>query len=436
MTDLENVLEINERKSTDKKTSVVLFVACFLVYACAYIARGNYSIVVNDMKTNGIISDNVAGLISGVYFACYAFGQFFNGLISDKKNPFYMVLIGVVLIVCSELFMALFYSSSFLLIIWWGLNGVGQSMLWAPIFSIIGTVLNKDLRYTFITIIALSTPGGKIAGYFVSGLALSIGKVWQSVFYAAALIMIIICAIWVSSFVILNKKIYFTDKNDKSEEKKVKNEGKSLWKTLLVSGTVILLPSLVVHGLFLNGALEWVPTILQKNYGVSKSLSSYIMIIIPAIGVTGVFLCNATYKKLNKDDMKCSVLFMGLSLVFVAILFFLSFFNGNLFGSIPECVIFVLVFGLMYTAQLCFNHILISLFPMRFTSLGFAASVSGLLNAVNYGGSAISTYGMSFIVDNYVVLFSIWVVALVVAIISLLFARKHVLNFSKENEGI
>lgn len=430
---MENALELNEKKFTGKKTSVILFIACFLTYACAYIARGNYSIVINDMKTNGIINDNIAGLISGIYFAFYALGQFTNGLIADKKNPFYMVLIGIAIIILSNVAMTVFYKPSFLLVLWWGLNGVGQSMLWTPIFSIIGTALNPDMKFTFLTVIALATPVGKLSGYFVSGLALDLGgKIWKSVFYAAALIMLVVLAFWLTTFLSVKKKLVFVQKEEKKEEEK---KG-GLWQALVLSGTAILLPSLIVHGLFLNGAVEWVPTIIQNNYGVSKSVSSYVMMIIPAIGTLGVLFGNFLYKKFGKDEIKCSVLVMGMSLLFVAILFAMSFSSGNLLGKIPECILFVLIFGLMYTVQLSFNHLMISLFPMKFAGLGLAASVSGLLNAVNYGGSAISTYGMSFIVDNYVVLFAIWAATLVIAIVSLILSKKKVREFSKNNQGV
>ncbi len=430
---MENALELNEKKFTGKKISVILFIACFLTYACAYIARDNYSIVIKDMKTIGIIDDNIGGLILGIYYAFYALGQFINGLIADKKNPFYMVIIGIAIIILSNIAMTVFYKPSFLLVVWWGLNGVGQSMLWTPIFSIIGTALNPDMKFTFLTVIALATPVGKISAYLVSGLALDLGgEIWKSVFYAAALIMLVVLAFWLTTFLSVKKKLVFVQNKEKKEEGK---KG-GLWQALVLSGTAILLPSLIVHGLFLNGAVSWVPTIIRNNYGVSKSVSSFVMMIIPAIGMLGVLFGNFLYKKSGKDEIKCSVLVMGMSLLFVAILFAMSFSSGNLLGKIPECILFVFVFGLMYTVQLSFNHLMISLFPMKFAGLGLAASVSGLLNAVNYVGSSISSYGMSFIVDNSVVLFAIWAATLVIAIVTLILSKKKVREFSKNNQGV
>ena len=81
------------KKESTLSASKWLFLICWLVYSCAYIARVNYSTAIDGMKVAGIIDENIAGLISSVYFVVYALGQVFNGIISDKRSPFVMVII-------------------------------------------------------------------------------------------------------------------------------------------------------------------------------------------------------------------------------------------------------------------------------------------------------------------------------------------------------
>ena len=110
---------------------------CWLVYSAAYIARGNFSFGRSLMMDEGIIDAGIAGIISAVYFICYATGQIFNGILADRKSPFVMVMVGLSVVTLSNIAMTISGQPSWLLILWWGINGLGQSMLWSPVFFIV-----------------------------------------------------------------------------------------------------------------------------------------------------------------------------------------------------------------------------------------------------------------------------------------------------------
>ena len=65
-------------------------------------------------------------------------------------------------------------------------------------------------------------------------------------------------------------------------------------------------------------------------------------------------------------------------------------------GQYADAVIFVVIYALVYLLQFAFNHIIIVLLSARFARYSRAATLSGLANAINYGGSAISTFGMTY----------------------------------------
>jgi OPA family glycerol-3-phosphate transporter-like MFS transporter len=163
------------KKETKISSSYILFLVCWLVYTCAYIARGNYSFARTLMMEEGIIGIGVAGAISSVYFICYAAGQIVNGILADKKSPFGLVAIGLVAVVLTNLVMTI-KQPSWLLPVWWGLNGFGQSMLWSPVFFIISNILHSKVRFFAVTAIAISTPAGKMSCSLLSSLALKGGK--------------------------------------------------------------------------------------------------------------------------------------------------------------------------------------------------------------------------------------------------------------------
>ncbi len=421
-------------KQSGYRSSVIMFAICFLVYACAYIGRQNYSVAVNTMMEQGIVTTDIKGIISSAYFIAYAVGQIVNGILADKKSPFVLVGMGVSLIMLAEIAMFTIYTPSYLLIVWWAINGIGQSMLWAPIFFIINNILNTKIRFKAVTLISLTTPIGKITGYFLSGLSIKLGG-WQGVFIMATIVMVILLTMWLSGSFILKKDLINPLKEKKIQAKldpQAKKDS-SFIKYFISSGVFIFIPVLMIHGLFSNGALEWIPTILQTQYSITKDVSGYLMMIVPAIGSLGVFFCNFVYAKLHNSEVKCAIFFFIISLVLTAVLFIMV--KSGVF-NVYTAIIFVAVFGIVYMSQLAVSHTMIAYMPMRFRSLGFVATMSGMLNAVTYGGTAISTYAMSFLTDNSSLLLIIWLIVLAVAIVFLLLGANKWKKFVGNNTSL
>lgn len=420
------------KKESSLSASKWLFLICWLVYSCAYIARVNYSTAIDGMKVMGVIDENIAGLISSVYFVVYALGQVFNGIVADKKSPFVMVIIGLSIVTLSNAAMFTVYSPSWLLVLWWALNGLGQSMLWSPVFFIISNALATKIRFMAVTIIALCTPAGKISGYFFSGLSLNAGG-WKGVFVMGSAIILFVMLLWIAFWLSLRKNIVLDrsgkEKSEKSEESK---KGGRVLPLFVASGMLIVAPSLIIHGLFLNGASEWIPSILQTSYGLSDSAAAYVTMIIPAVGAFGVFLCNFVYMRFKKNEMATASFFMIISILPVIVLYFLTASGGGTVGA----VIFTAMYGLLYVLQLGYSHCIISLVPMRFSVFTLAATVTGINNAVNYLGSAISTYGMSVAIENMELteIMLLWLALLVIASVFVIFSVRPWMKFKEKHK--
>ena len=93
------------------------------------------------MMSSGVIGVGVAGAVSAAYFILYAVGQFVNGILGDKLPPFWMVAIGLFVVVVSNLMMTV-SQPEYLYVVWWGINGYGHSMLWSPVFFIISNAIS------------------------------------------------------------------------------------------------------------------------------------------------------------------------------------------------------------------------------------------------------------------------------------------------------
>lgn len=378
-----------------------LFVICFLVYATSYIARGSFSFVRSTMLSDGAISIGVAGAISAAYFIFYAVGQLVNGFLGDRISPFLMVVVGLSIVVISNIMMTIVQPEWFY-VIWWGINGYGHSMLWSPVFFILSNVVNTRLRIFSLTAISICSPLGKIMSALVSSASLTDGK-WQRVFFVVSMITVAILLVWVTRYVTLKGRgqIGVAEdlvKSDEPESAKATAKRRIL-PLLIASGVAIMLPAMLVHGLFYNGVVELIPTILSDQYGMSASMAAIVDIIIPIMSIVGIFFANFVYFKMfKKNDMKSAAFLMTGTLLPIIIMLLLAIFKreGYMIGQYADAVIFVVIYALVYLLQFAFNHIIIVLLSARFARYSRAATLSGLANAINYGGSAISTFGMTY----------------------------------------
>lgn len=88
------------------------------------------------MIENGGFSKAELGLVPAAFFCSYGFGQFFSGLLGDRFSPKLLVFTGV--LGSSLLNLAFpFCSSVPLMAAIWFVNGLAQSLAWAPMARLI-----------------------------------------------------------------------------------------------------------------------------------------------------------------------------------------------------------------------------------------------------------------------------------------------------------
>ena len=148
-------------------------------------------------------------------------------------------------------------------------------------------------------------------------------------------------------------------------------------------------------------------------------------------------MANFVYYKIFKaHDMRSAAFLMGISLVPIAIMLLLAAFlpRGYMIGQYPDAIIFVVTYALAYLFQFAFNHIVIVLMPVRFARYSCSSTVSGIENAINYGGSAISTYGMTYALLKLPLWQTvlIWGAVLIVATVLVALSQRRWGRFSKE----
>ena len=103
----------------------------FIGYATFYFVRNNLPVVSREMGQALHYSMEQVGNILAATAISYGVGKLFMGLWSDRSNPRYFMPLGLVLTaICNFAFGAA--SSYHVQLALWALNGLAQSMGWAP----------------------------------------------------------------------------------------------------------------------------------------------------------------------------------------------------------------------------------------------------------------------------------------------------------------
>lgn len=371
----------------DLSESKRLYIMCWVAYAVSYIGRYNYTSVIVQLVEEGIFTKSETGFISMVYFFCYGIGQLINGVLADRLSPFKMIFTGLFLSSLANFVMPFAQNTSVMSLVW-GINGISQSMLWAPVLFVISNMLTKEYRHKAIFYISFTVPVGTIAAYVLSLILLSVAN-WKSVFTVSSFILLAISFIWLYISEKSKKKLVF-EKNE-NVEKQEKCRG-NLKITIVLSSIILIILPTMIHGMLRDGVTTWVPTMLTEKYEIAPSFSLLLTIFLPVVNLTGVFACTFLYEKFFHDAIKTALVFFAFSAFPICVLMFIGKIN---------VLIAVVMFALITTSMNAANHMIMTVFPMGFAKVGRVSTVTGILNSATYMGGALSAYVFGSIAENY-----------------------------------
>ncbi len=167
----------------------------FIGYAAFYFVRNNLPVVSREMGLALNYSKEQVGNILAATAIAYGVGKLFMGAWSDRSNPRYFMPLGLVLTaLCNFAFGAV--SSYPVHLFLWALNGLAQSMGWAPCGRSVGhwySVSERGTKFAFWNV--AQNLGGGLTGILVAYTTGLLG--WRSAFYVPG-ILAILCAIYLA----------------------------------------------------------------------------------------------------------------------------------------------------------------------------------------------------------------------------------------------
>ncbi|MCL2159245.1 MAG: MFS transporter [Oscillospiraceae bacterium] len=371
------------------KQKKILFLACWAVYFCVYVGRLNYSAAMVWLIDAGLLTKTEAGLVASCFFFAYGFSQVFAGHIGDRVSPFKMIFVGAAASSLCNFSMA-FFANTFALCVFWGLNGVAQSIIWAPIIRIISQILPPEARFKASVNIVASVPAGTIFTYFLSTFLLKYFD-WKSVFYSAGAILAAISVAWLI-YTALNKKHFVTKAKSEKFAKKTPGKLGKGEKKLLVEIALILAFPVLLHGMLKDSVATWFPVFLTESHDISPIFAVLVTVLLPVANIFGIFAAKYVLVKLKKNELLACSFFFSTCAAGLALMFALG--RYSLFAAAALAAV--------ATASMTgANVVLISVLPTYFGNIGLASTVTGILNSLIYAGSAISMSSSGKIVERF-----------------------------------
>lgn len=397
----------------DIKKSRLIVIALWLMYGSAYFGRTCYSAAIASIVSGGVYTKSEIGLVGTAFFICYGAGQIVSGIAGDRVNPFVMILLGAFgSSVCC--FSMAFASSIGLMAAIWGINGIFQSMLWAPLLRVFSQTINSRIREKAILNIALSLPVGTVCAYLCSTLIIKYSN-WNNVFICGGTVILLAFLLGLISILICEKSMTrISEKRKKAD----KNTPSGFLPILISSGLLIIIIPSFLHGMMRDGITNWVPTMITEEYGVVPSFSVFLTVVLPIFNAFGAYIITPLYKKLGCNEMKAAGICSVFALVPMILLLFI--------GKIPV-IISIILLALTTMSMYSLNYLIISRVPVRFAQKGLTSSVTGILNSFTYIGCAVSSYSFGAVSQKagWSAVIVIWIIsALLTSLFTILSNKK------------
>lgn len=353
---------------------VFLFAATYMI---SYITRTNYGAIISEMQSATNFSKRMLSMSLTGSFITYGIGQIISGICGDRISPKKLVSCGLLVTVLMNLLIPV-CTDPYQMVAVWSVNGFAQSFMWPPLVKIMTEVLSEADYKKAVTKVSWGSSIGTIVVYLISPLLIS-ATGWRSVFVFSAILGTVMIFIW----------------NSFACDVKAAQRGKA--ETAMKKGTLFtpllfgVMLAIVLQGMLRDGVTTWMPSYIAEIYHFSNEISILTGVILPVFSILCFQAALVVYARKPDNPLVCATMFFfvgALSSVGIRI------FGGQSAGI--SVVMFALLTGCMHGV----NLMLVSMIPPYFQNTGKVSTVSGVLNACTYVGSAISTYAIAVLSEK------------------------------------
>lgn len=374
---------------------------CAAAYFCSYLTRLNYSAVMVEMiATEGFTKSGASIALTGL-FITYGIGQIISGFLGDKLRPQSLVFCGLLTSAAMNLAITI-CPNTFWMTAVWCVNGFAQAMMWPPLVRIMSAHMTED-EYKKATVrVTWGSSFGTIAVYLTAPLYIAING-WRMVFVASAAIAVVMACLWLPGYRALERKIPrnrsvpATAPADNASTNTPAPAPQFSKLTAGVWGLLgVIMFGIVMQGILRDGITTWMPSYVDDSFHLGSGLAILSGVILPVFSILCVQAVSVVNRKFIRNELACGAFFFALGAVALFVL--------NLVQGSSSLVYIILSIAALAIASACMhgvNLVLICMVPKFFQYTGRISLISGVLNSCTYVGSALSTYGVAVVQENF-----------------------------------
>lgn len=370
--------------------STSLIVLCWLVYACSYLGKVNYSANINSIMEFYRVDHSAAGLASTFFFFSYGIGQFVNGVFCKKYNLKWVIFAS--LTASAAINLAVGVTDNFALVLpLWLVNGFSMSVLWPSLIRLLSQSLPKKDMARASVLMGTTVAAGTLMIYAMSALFVNVD--FKLAFYFATAALFGVAAIWIFSYSRVEAAALRESKAEDDEPLPTESDACSNGQTNMALLLVIAVLCFygVATNLIKDGLIGWVPSIMKEQYGLDASFSIILTLLLPIVSIFGNAFAVKMHRRVPDYVLQCALTFLASGAII-----------GAVIGGVSLGTFWITLVGF---ALVCFlvsscNSLITSVFPLFMKGKLNSGLIAGLLNGFSYIGSTISSYGLGAIADG------------------------------------
>ena len=359
-------------KLTNPRTIRRFILLLATVYMVSYLTRINFGAVILEMARNtGFEKSRLSFAVTGA-FITYGAGQLLSGFLGDRMQPRTLVLLGLLVSAAMNALIP-FCPTPETMTILWCVNGFAQAFLWPPLVRLMACLFSDADYLRANVMVQFGASAGTILLYLIVPLLVSLSG-WRSVFWFSATCGLLMSAVWFHGCIRLDKI-----------PGGAAQHRCSVAKSLLTPMMFALMMAVLLAGALRDGVTTWMPSYIGETYHLGSDIAILTGVAMPLFGVACQAFASWLYRRFPSPPFT-SLLLCCTGLVATGIL---------LLAAGKNAAFSVLGAALLSGAMYGVNMILIGMTPAYFRDTGNVSTISGILNACVYIGSALSTYGFS-----------------------------------------
>lgn len=363
---------------------------CWFAYTLAYTLRVNIAVVIPALVSVRGYSYAQIGLITGAFFVSYMFGQLIHGYLGDIVSSKLLIVGGLSLSALCNLGMVIAATFGQALLIW-GLNGIVQSMLWAPIMKTLAQWYNRQQLERVSFIMALSMIAGYALSWGVSSLLMDHAD-WSRVFSLPAAVAAVHALVMLVLFRSRPDRAPAVDAPRPSRATGRRQEDRmpigAYFGLVRLPGLLLIA---VCHGLIREGIGVWFPGMLRDLGRTPPGYAWLVLVVVQLANLAGILLVRRVSLAYRGESARTLLAVFGVV--------------GASVGAVPLLMRFWAPASVVLLAvPLALTHgltpVMTSLIPFQYARYGRVSLTAGVLDFAIYLGAAVSGISSGLIIDR------------------------------------